>query len=478
LIIIQYKLHQHSHTPLNVHYPSSTYYSIVEAMDKPLQSSRYKETRGRNTQPTGTSSKDRKPSQHRSRSRSRSRDNHAQIHNERKKYNDNHHDKENRTDPNLPRLNDDPRSSDPSKRISSKALHKQKGRNTESFRAESTFVRPDLRVQIGSKNKEKYNKKLKHDDVVIVPEMFGDEDDWTLYYKLVEEMREIQQKERDEKGSEQKKSRDEGSDNRQRGQKKREDKSEWIPWHEGAHLISKNPTSSPTYQKIISKLCSYFNISNKSIGTRFNWYTDSNDWKPFHHDSAAFNPSRAKNQNITIGASFGAMRELAFIRTEPFASSSSTDNLNRSNTDGNKCKLYFPQSNNGVFSFGRDANIKWKHGINALKPSEQDGKGRISIILWGLAKDVIEEDGSPPLLGSDGTGPHAAHRGHGRRDRGKQQGFHINEAHHTGNGRRYDDGWGRDGGRYERHHNNNQSGGRRHDESNTRNVYQGGRKNV
>lgn len=54
-----------------------------------------------------------------------------------------------------------------------------------------------------------------------------------------------------------------------------------------------------------------------------------------------------------------------------------------------------------LFSFGRDVNITWKHGVNALPENEQNGKGRISIILWGNAKDVIEENGSPPLLTND-----------------------------------------------------------------------------
>ena len=69
--------------------------------------------------------------------------------------------------------------------------------------------------------------------------------------------------------------------------------SEWISWHEGAHLISKNPTESRTFNMIIDRLCEYFNIKKQSIGTRFNWYRDSSDWKPFHHDSAAFNPQRS-----------------------------------------------------------------------------------------------------------------------------------------------------------------------------------------
>ena len=94
----------------------------------------------------------------------------------------------------------------------------------------------------------------------MVPELFGPEDDWSLYYKLVDEMRDLQQK--------------------------GERRSEWVAWHEGAHLITQNPKGSETFNMIIDRLCEYFNIKRQSIGTRFNWYRDSSDWKPFHHDSA------------------------------------------------------------------------------------------------------------------------------------------------------------------------------------------------
>jgi hypothetical protein len=95
------------------------------------------------------------------------------------------------------------------------------------------------------------------------------EDDLAIYYKLIEEMRGSQEK---------------GLKN-----------SEWISWHEGAHLISKGPTGSKTYREIQEKISRYFGINNKSVGTRFNWYRDSSDWKPFHHDSAAYNPQRGKD---------------------------------------------------------------------------------------------------------------------------------------------------------------------------------------
>ena len=163
-------------------------------------------------------------------------------------------------DPNLQQIDDDPRGNDPTKRITETAKRNGNGRNTESFDPASTLIRPDIRVWVGSNADMKFTKPLKHDDVVIVPELFGPESNWDIYYKLVSEMRSLQS-------------------NNVKG-------SEWISWHEGSHLISKNPVGSPTFEQVIDKLCEYFCIRKKSVGTRFNWYRDSSDWKPFHHDSA------------------------------------------------------------------------------------------------------------------------------------------------------------------------------------------------
>ena len=149
--------------------------------------------------------------------------------------------------------------------------------------------------------------------------------------------------------------------------------------------------------------------------------SDSADWKAYHHDSAAFNPKRAKNQNITVGVSFGATRELSFLRAY-------NNENNAAPQQHNPVRMYFPQTNNGVFTFGRDVNIQWKHGVNALPSEEHDGKGRISIILWGLAKNVIEEEGSPPLLGSDGQGPHAnsnKNKNNGRHNKKRRNNHHA-----------------------------------------------------
>lgn len=251
----------------------------------------------------------------------------------------------------------------------------QYGRNTESFDPASTLVRPQMRILVGP-NQPVYGKQVKHDDVIIVPEFFCKEDDWSLYYQLVKEMTEVQQSAKDAAAGDQRLS-------------KAVKGSEWISWHEGAHLISKNPTGSKTFQMIQDKMSDYFDIRRSSRGTRFNWYRDASDWKPFHHDSAAFNPQRAKNQNCTVGVSFGAERELAFLHAK----------------DSDQ-KIYFPQKNGTLFFFGRDVNINWKHGVNALSRAEQEvlgAKGRISIILWGLQEpaNVVEEEGSPGLLTND-----------------------------------------------------------------------------
>lgn len=238
--------------------------------------------------------------------------------------------------------------------------HGQEESTASSEQAQSSVCawpkRPLLRV-ITVRSSEQYSRPISHDDVIVVPEFFCTHDDWSTYYKLLHEMRQSQ-----------------ASGDR---------KAEWMSWHEGAHLLSQNPTGSPTYQKVLDKLCKYFSVAEGNRGTRFNWYRDGSDWKPFHHDSAAFNAQRAKNQNCTIGISFGASRELALRHAK-------TGEL-----------LYFPQTNGMLFFFGRDANIVWQHGINALPEKEQDGKGRISIILWGWCNKAFEEEGSPPMLDDD-----------------------------------------------------------------------------
>ena len=41
------------------------------------------------------------------------------------------------------------------------------------------------------------------------------------------------------------------------------------------------------------------------------------------------------------------------------------------------------QPNGTVYTFGRDVNILWRHGIPQVHPSDYREEGRISIICWG-----------------------------------------------------------------------------------------------
>ncbi|KAG8466432.1 hypothetical protein KFE25_002188 [Diacronema lutheri] len=257
----------------------------------------------------------------------------------------------------------------------------RKGRNTESFDPASTLGRPDLRVRVGAPH-GRYAHPLRHDDLIIVPGFFGDESDWSTYHALIRETRAAH------------------AELAARGQ--RGEQCDWMAWHEGCHLISRAVSDCPTFQKVLRRMADYFGVEPSAKASRFNWYKDASDWKPLHHDSAAFNPERARTQNLTIGISFGAERELAFLHA----------------TSGTRVSL--PCPNGSLYAFGRDVNINWKHGVNALPPAEHDGPGRVSIILWGNAKQAIEEAGSPPLVvnnhgPSQHGAPHGGGGGHGGR---------------------------------------------------------------
>lgn len=76
-----------------------------------------------------------------------------------------------------------------------------------------------------------------------------------------------------------------------------------------------------------------------------NWYRDSKEWKPFHHDAAAIKPDKAKTQNLTVGVSFGAERDAAFEHAKT------------------KTVMSMPQPNGTIYVFAKDVNIIWRHGI-------------------------------------------------------------------------------------------------------------------
>ena len=74
-----------------------------------------------------------------------------------------------------------------------------------------------------------------------------------------------------------------------------------------------------------------------SYASRMNFYRDDSDWKPFHHDSHAYG-GKSLREDFTIGASFGATRELAFLH-EPSGG-----------------QFSFPQGNGDIFAFSSEVN--------------------------------------------------------------------------------------------------------------------------
>ena len=145
---------------------------------------------------------------------------------------------------------------------------------------------PDIRVRFGSPTR-RYNKPYSVHDVVVTPNLFCKEDDYSVYDDLLSEL------------------------------KASGCNSLFVSWHGDSHVIADDKKmrgswkkNSPTFTRIVGQMREYFKMDIKA--TRFNWYRDQTDWKPFHHDAAAIKPKFAKMQNITVAASFGAEREIGF----------------------------------------------------------------------------------------------------------------------------------------------------------------------
>lgn len=98
-----------------------------------------------------------------------------------------------------------------------------------------------------------------------------------------------------------------------------------------------------------------------------------------------------------------------------------------------------------MYSFGRDVNINWKHGVNfcaeeiqKLQEKEYAGYlkhdvtlGRISIILWGLCGVTVEETNSPPMLTDNTRGNgHHMHNAHPNKNR-EQNNHNMNRRERT-----------------------------------------------
>ena len=214
---------------------------------------------------------------------------------------------------------------------------KRKPKNTETF--EPCHEETDMKIRIESGNTLVYPHNCSPGDVTAVNKLFCCVDDSTIYESLLNEIK----------------------------QSKVEESNLWKLWHGDTHLIADDhldwKTECPTFNMVVEKIKKYFNMSVNA--TRLNWYKDSSQWKPFHHDAAAVKPHIAKIQNWTVAVSFGSERDVAFEHAKT------------------RTTISLPQSNGSLYAFGNKVNMEWKHGIPQLSPEEQHNDGRISIIAWG-----------------------------------------------------------------------------------------------
>ncbi|CAI5746113.1 unnamed protein product [Peronospora destructor] len=221
-------------------------------------------------------------------------------------------------------------------------------KNTESFKPMTKPV--DLRVthDLGFKD-NKFSTPLTTRDVVLVPNLFTDFKKGELYAKLMHEL--------DKCGI------------------PREELLKM--WHgnnkiDGTHFIVDDHSSwkakCPTFDLVTDRLKTFFNLDIKA--TRFNWYEDTSQWKPFHFDAAGLKPHVAAIQNFTVGISFGATRDVAFEHAET------------------KTVVSMPQPDGCVYAFSKDTNVLWRHGILQDVPVRQEG--RISVIAWGWVDSMMD----------------------------------------------------------------------------------------
>lgn len=224
-------------------------------------------------------------------------------------------------------------------------------KNTVCF---EPMTRPvDLRI-VYDLNTEQLNTQLTNRDLLLVPNVFSDFDKLELYNNLVSEIKLCEMTQ----------------------------PNLLKMWHgndkiEGTHLIADDKLGwkhyAPTFKFILERLQYYFNVDIKA--TRFNWYQDTNQWKPFHFDAAAFDPKKRETQNITIALSLGGTRSTALEFAEK----------NKNNT---QTTIAIPIADGEIYAFTNTTNDIWRHGI--LQEKEYKDEGRISIIIWGWTDYVSE----------------------------------------------------------------------------------------
>jgi len=212
----------------------------------------------------------------------------------------------------------------------------EKKRNTENFKP--CHDPTELRVMFSS-GVDLYPRSIQTRDVIFVPDMFGAASDFSIYNKLHDELK------------------NSGLTPHQI----------WSSWHGDSHLIANDKVEwskhCPTFHMVLSKIRDYFRMD--IAATRLNWYRDSTEWKPFHHDAAAIKEEKAQQSNLTVAVSFGLEREAAFEHAKT------------------KTIVSMAAPNGSAYVFARDINVLWRHGILQMPPEKRKDEGRISVIAWG-----------------------------------------------------------------------------------------------
>jgi hypothetical protein len=216
-------------------------------------------------------------------------------------------------------------------------------KNTHSFVPD--LNEPDIRFLIQSPS-EKFEGDIKENDVVVLPDFFKDINNETMYNILLKEIE------------------DSGIPSEEL----------WKQWHGDTHTIADDRLEKktgidwkkkcPTYNMIIEKMKEYFNMEVKE--TRFNKYKDNTEWKPYHRDASVVDEKKESAQTFTVGISFGATRTVSFQHGKT------------------RSRIDVPLTDGSVYTFSKQVNVNWKHGI--IQEPELAKDGRISIIIWGDRK--------------------------------------------------------------------------------------------
>eukprot|EP00435_Cladocopium_sp_Y103_P041677 s186_g11.t1 len=152
-----------------------------------------------------------------------------------------------------------------------------------------------------------------------------------------------------------------------------EEGKEFTDWHGARHLAhhfdaglcQAEPKAEHRLRALLVKrMEEAFGVRANAV--RVNYYRNNKDYKPMHYD-------RGSDENgvpqLTIGASFGATRELTLMHVKSGVTMS------------------FPQRNGDVFAFTPELNEVFMHGVPHVMPNspaakEEEDAGRLSLIIW------------------------------------------------------------------------------------------------